>query len=164
MKMQFRRRREKKTDYRGRLALVKSGKTRLVIRRRLNNISVQFIDYHKDGDKTIASAFSNELKKHGWKFSNGNLPAAYLTGLLAGLKAKSHTNKAILDTGLQRSTKGSRIYSALKGVLDSGIFVPHAQEILPDEKRIKGLHIKEEVAKNFEEVKNKIVSEYDKGA
>jgi len=160
MKIQFRRRKEKKTDYRGRLALIKSGKTRLVIRRRLNNISVQFINYHKDGDKTIAAAFSKDLKKYGWNFSNGNLPAAYLTGLLAGLRVKSHANKAILDIGLQRSTKGSRIYSALKGVLDSGVFVPHAQDILPNENRIKGLHIKEEVAKNFEEVKNKIVSEY----
>jgi hypothetical protein len=35
--------------------------------------------------------------------------------------------------------------------------VPHSQEILPDEKRIRGLHIKEEVARNFDEVKNKIV-------
>src|SRR3972149_5227263 len=125
MKIQFRRRRKQKTNLNKRLALLKSGKTRLVVRRRLNNISVQFINYNKEGDKTIASAFSPELKKYGWNFSNGNIPAAYLTGLLAGFKAKARVKTAILDAGLQTSTKGSRIYSALKGVIDSGINVPH---------------------------------------
>src|SRR3972149_5859822 len=147
MKVRFRRRREAKTDFDQRLALVKSGEVRIVIRRRLNNISVQFINYHRDGDKTVASSFSSELRKYGWTFSNGNIPAAYLTGLLAGFKAKAHVKTAILDAGLQTSTKGSRIYSALKGVIDSGINVPHSQEILPSDQRIKGLHIKEEVAK-----------------
>ncbi len=161
MKMQFRRRREMKTNFKKRLEIVKSEKTRLVIRRRLNNISVQFINYHKDGDKTIASSFSTELKKYGWKFSNGNLPAAYLTGLIAGMKAKKHIRQAILDLGLQRSTKGSRIYSALKGVIDAGISIPHSPDILPDENRIKGSHIKEDVVKNFEEVKSKIVSSHE---
>ena len=160
MKIQFRRRREAKTNFIKRLALAKSGKTRLVIRRRLNNISVQFIEYHKDGDKTIAASFSPELRSYGWNFSNGNIPAAYLTGFLAGFRAKAKIKEAILDSGLQRSTKGSRIYSALKGVLDSGIIIKHSPEILPDEQRIKGLHIKEEVAKNFEDVRNEIVSKY----
>jgi large subunit ribosomal protein L18 len=58
---------------------------------------------------------------------------------------------------LQISTKGSRIYAALKGVLDSGIKVPYSEEILPSEDRIKGRHISKDMEKQFEDVKNKIV-------
>lgn len=153
--IKHRRRRENKTDYRKRLPLVKSGEIRLVIRKSLDNIRVQFINYNVDGDKTMFSAFSQELKKIGWKYSTGNLSAAYLTGLLAGVKAKGEVSKAILDIGLQQSTKGSRIYSALKGVLDAGIVVPHSKEILPSEERIKGNHISKEISKEFESVKEK---------
>jgi large subunit ribosomal protein L18 len=156
-RIQHKRRRKKKTDYKKRLGLVKSGKTRLVIRRSLNNISVQFIDYKLDGDITIASAFSTELKKFGWNGLAGNIPAAYLTGYLAGKRAKDKKIvEAILDSGLQTSTKESRIYSALKGVLDSGIKIPHSEKILPNEERLKGKHISEKVVKQFEDVKKKI--------
>lgn len=155
--IQHRRRRELKTNYRNRLALIKSNKVRLVIRKRLDNISVQFVEYNPEGDRTLASAFSPELKKFNWSFSTGSIPAAYLTGLLAGKKAKSKIKEAVLDIGLHTSTKGSRIYAALKGVLDVGIVVPHSQEILPNENRIKGLHIKGDVSKVFENVKSKIM-------
>ena len=157
MIMQHKRRRNLKTNYKKRLALIKSEKARLVIRKRLNNISVQFINFDSKGDKTIACAFSTELKKLGWKFSLGNIPSAYLTGLLAGNKAKGKIKEAVLDIGLQTSIKGSRIYSALKGVLDSGVNVNHSENILPSEDRIKGLHISEDVSRNFEEVKEKIL-------
>lgn len=154
--MPFKRRREKRTNYRKRLALIKSGKIRIVIRRSLSNIIVQFVDYDAKGDKTLVSAFSTELKKYGWT-RTGNVPGSYLTGLLAGKRAKGKKiEEAILDLGLQTSTKGSRIYAALKGVLDAGVNVPHSEKILPDENRIKGVHISEEVSKQFEDVKNKI--------
>ena len=153
----FKRRRENKTNYRKRLALLKSKKTRLVIRRSLSNISVQFINFVPSGDQTIAEANSTELKKLGW-IRTGNVPASYLTGLLAGKKAKNKKiEEAVLDMCLQISTKGSRIYAALKGVLDSGIKVPCSEEILPSEDRIKGRHISKDLEKQFEEVKNKIV-------
>lgn len=158
--MPFKRRREKKTNYKKRLALIKSGKVRLVIRKSLSNISVQFINFDAKGDQTIASALSTELKKFGWK-RTGNLPAAYLTGFLAGKKAKDKKiEEAILDSGLQTLTKGSRLYAALKGVLDAGIKVPHSNEILPSEDRIKGKHISEDITKQFEEIKNRI-EEYE---
>jgi large subunit ribosomal protein L18 len=97
------------------------------------------------------------LKKLGW-VRTGNVPASYLTGLLAGKKAKNKkVEEAILDMGLQISTKGSRIYAALKGVLDSGIKVPCSEEILPSEDRIRGKHISKDLEKQFDEVKNKIV-------
>jgi large subunit ribosomal protein L18 len=154
--IQFKRRRENKTNYRKRIALLKSDKTRLVIRRSLSNITVQFVDFVPSGDKTIVSATSTELKKLGWS-RTGNVPASYLTGLLAGKKAKDKKiEEAILDLGLQISTKGSRIYAALKGVLDSGVKVPHSEEILPSEDRIKGRHISKDMEKQLEDVKNKI--------
>ncbi len=155
--IKHRRRREKKTDSKNRLAYVKSEKPRLVIRKSLENLRVQIVNYNPNGDQTSVSAISTELKKYGWKSSRGNLPAAYLTGFLAGIKAKKkHIGEAILDLGLQTSTKGSRLYAALKGVLDSGVNVPHSKEILPEEKRLKGLHISEQIAKNFEETKKMI--------
>jgi len=152
----FKRRRDEKTNYKKRLALLKSEKTRLVIRKSLSNISVQFINFKPTGDETLISAVSTELKKFGWT-RGGNTPAAYLTGLLAGKKAKEKNIKeAVLDLGLQTSTKGSRLYAALKGVVDSGVNVPHSKDILPSEERINGKHISEEITKQFEGVKRKI--------
>lgn len=154
--VKFKRRIERKTNYRKRLALLKSEKIRLVIRKSLSNISVQFINFNPDGDQTLVSAVSSELKKFGWT-RTGNIPAAYLTGLLAGKKAKEkNVTEAVLDLGLQTSTKGSRIYAALKGVVDAGVNIPHSKDILPSEDRIKGKHISEEIEKQFDDVKKKI--------
>jgi len=152
----LKRRRKKKTNYKKRLALLKSEKARLVIRKSLSNISVQLINFDVNGDQTIVSASSTELKKLGW-IKTGNIPAAYLTGLLVGKKAKDKKiEEAVLDLGLQTSTKGSRLYAALKGVLDSGINIPHSESILPNDDRIRGKHISEEIVKQFEDVKKKI--------
>jgi large subunit ribosomal protein L18 len=154
--IKFKRRIEGKTNYRKRLALLKSGKVRLVIRKSLSNISVQLVNFNPSGDQTVASAVSSELKKFGWT-KTGNIPAAYLTGLLAGKKAKEkNVTEAVLDLGVQTSTKGSRIYAALKGVLDAGIDIPHSKDILPSEDRINGKHISEEISKQFDDVKKKI--------
>ncbi|MGC8998081.1 MAG: 50S ribosomal protein L18 [Candidatus Bathyarchaeia archaeon] len=139
----YRRRREGKTDYRKRKALILSRKPRLVVRGSLKNIIVQIIAAKPHGDEVLVSAHSRELlKNYGWKAPRGNLPAAYLTGLLCGLKAKAKGIKeAVLDIGLHSPTKGARVFAALKGVLDAGLNVPHGEEKLPDEKRIQGVHI-----------------------
>ncbi len=141
MRMQFRRRREKKTDYNKRLNLLRSEKTRLVVRKTLKHYSAQLVDYTPQGDKIIVAANSIELKKFGWPVSTGNMPAAYLTGLLCGLKAKGRVKTAILDIGLHDSTKGGTIYAVLKGVVDAGIAIPHDSAILPSFDRISGKHI-----------------------
>ncbi|MEM3054745.1 MAG: 50S ribosomal protein L18, partial [Candidatus Bathyarchaeia archaeon] len=138
----YRRRREGKTDYRKRKALVISGKPRLVVRGTLKNIAIQIVAAKPYGDEVLVSAHSRELKNYGWKAPRGNLPAAYLTGLLCGFKAKAKGIKeAILDIGLRTPSKGARVFAALKGVLDSGLEVSHGEEKLPDEKRIRGEHI-----------------------
>ena len=139
----FRRRKEGKTDYRARKALVLSRKPRLVARSSINNIIAQVILAKPRGDEVLVSAQSRELtRKYGWKAPRGNLPAAYLTGLLCGLKAKAKgIEEAILDLGLNSPSKGARVFAVLKGFLDADVQVPHGEEKLPDEKRIEGEHI-----------------------
>lgn len=141
----FRRRREGKTDYQQRRSLVMSGLPRTVIRGSLRNISVQMIKAEVGGDKMIVSANSNELtKKYGWQGGGGNLSAAYLTGFLCGYKAiASGVKESVLDLGLHAPTKGSRVFAALKGVLDAGVMIPHDEDKLPDEKRVQGQHVSE---------------------
>ncbi len=158
--MPFRRRREGKTDYRARKAFLLSGKPRLVARCSTNNISAQIIVAKPKGDEVIVSAESRELaRKYGWKAPRGNLPAAYLTGSLCGLKAKSHgVKEAILDIGLYPPSKGARVFAVLKGVLDAEVNVPHSEEKLPDEKRIMGEHIAkyaQSLASNTEEYQSR---------
>lgn len=141
-RVQLRRRREGKTDYQARKAMVVSGRPRLVVRPSLKNVSVQIIIAKAIGDQVLASANSRELiKKYGWKAATGNIPAAYLTGLLCGLKAKTAgINAAILDIGMVIPSKGSKVFAVLNGVLDAGVEVPHGEEkIVAD--RNKGDHI-----------------------
>ena len=92
------------------------------------------------GDKVIASAHSRFLLKKGWNGSRKNIPAAYLTGYLAGKKALVKGGKdAILYSGADRYTQ--RMAAALKGVIDAGLEVAADSETFPPEKRIKGEHL-----------------------
>jgi large subunit ribosomal protein L18 len=141
-RVKFRRRREGKTNYYRRRRLLLSRRPRLVVRKTNTNTIVQLVNASVVGDTTVASAISTELGSHGWTAGTGNVPAAYLTGFLAGLRAKNRgVKEAILDVGLNPPVKGSRIYAALKGVIDAGLDVPHNQDVLPDESRISGEHI-----------------------
>jgi large subunit ribosomal protein L18 len=156
--MPFKRRREGKTDYKRRLKLLTSKKNRLVVRKSLKYLTASIVEFSEKGDNILATASSRELKKMNWKFATDNLPAAYLTGLILGKKAaKINIKEVILDSGLHPSTKGSRIYALAKGVLDSGIKVPISEEVFPSEDRIKGKHISEDLAQDFEKIKGKLL-------
>ena len=87
-----------------------------------------------------------------------------------------------MDIGINKSVKGSRVYAVLAGALDAGLKVPYGENILPDKDRLSGRHIAayaeklkdgemlkkqfgsyiknnanpSNIAKNFEEVKDKI--------
>src|SRR5467141_258624 len=138
----YRRRREGKTDYKLRRALVKSGKPRAVVRLTNKYVTVQITDATITGDIVRASASSRELPKLGWKGGLGNLPSAYLTGALAARRAIARgVKEAILDLGLKGPTKGSKLFAVLKGLGDSGLAVPHSPERLPPMERIGGNHI-----------------------
>lgn len=156
-KLAKRRKREGKTNYKKRLRMLLSKKPRLVIRQTNSNMLVQVVTYAPQGDIVVASAHSKELEQFGWKHVKSNIPAAYLTGYLLGLKAiASGTKETIVDLGLKSPVKGSRIYACLKGVIDAGVTIPHEKEVLPVAERISGSHISESVSKLFEDVKSNI--------
>lgn len=141
-KVALKRRREGKTDYGARLKLIGLDKHRLVVRVTGNHTTAQIVDVKLPGDKTVVSTHSQELKNMGWLGSGKNISAAYLTGYLCGKKAvKEGIDAAVMDLGLQSSTKGSRVYAVLKGAIDAGLEVPYKDVVLPDEDRIKGEHI-----------------------
>lgn len=154
--LQYRRKREGKTDYRKRLALLKSGMPRLVVRKSLQHMRAQLVEYHADGDRVLADASTAELvKKFGLKKARHNTVTAYLVGLLIGKKAASKKIKcAVLDLGLYRPVKNAIVYAAVKGAVDAGLDVPHNPEVLPPEQRIKGEHLKES---EYETVKSRVM-------
>ena len=104
------------------------------------NTQVQIHKPEMAGDKIIASAHSRYLISKGWKGSRKNIPAAYLTGYLAGKKAMGKGAKnALLYSGTRKYTQ--RMAAALKGVIDAGLEVAANSETFPPEKRIKGEHL-----------------------
>lgn len=182
-----RRRREGLTDYRVRLKLVKSGLPRLVVRKSNRYITIQVIESRAGGDKTILTVSSKHLSRYGWRANTKNLPAAYLTGFLAGLTAKNkNIQQAIVDIGLYTPVSGSRLFAAVKGFRDAGVEVAVSEEKLPGEDRVKGSHIQEyyrmikeknvetiqfsksheeiynRLTEHFEEVKQRIVERWEK--
>ncbi len=169
--MQYKRKLLGRTDYRKRLSLVQSRLPRLVVRKSLKNTIAQVVEYHDNGDKILLSASTKELeKKFSLKSSKKNIPAAYLLGLLVGKKALAKgIKKVILDTGLYRNVKGSRLYAVLKGSLDAGLDIPHNKEVLPSQDRLEGKHITNhyqklnkqykvpDLGKHINEIKAKII-------
>ncbi|MBI2650456.1 50S ribosomal protein L18 [Candidatus Woesearchaeota archaeon] len=138
----FRRKRQGRTYYKKRLRILMSNKFRFVIRSSLKNFQASVIAYSTKGDKVLFTIGSKELTKLGWKGDNGNLPSAYLIGALAGKKALERGIKdAVLDLGYNKPTKGSRLYAALAGAIDTGLKIPFNPEILPPKDRISGEHI-----------------------
>jgi len=186
-KVPRKRRREGKTNYYKRYRMIKSGqKIRAVIRKTNRYIIVQIIEFAPQGDKTLVGVNSKTLFKLGWKGDPNNTPAAYLTGLLAGLKAKKlGITYAVPDIGLHRAVRGARVFAAIRGLRDAGVEVPASEEVLPTEDRIRGEHIAKyaelllskdpekfkrqfsqilargldprELPKHFEEIKQKII-------
>ena len=142
--LRFRRRREGRTNYRKRRRLVTSGIPRFVVRPSNKHLTAQVIEAKVEGDRVLASAHSSELKEFGWKGSCGNLPAAYLTGLLAGRRAKAGgISEAILDIGVHARGPGSRIFAAAKGALNAGLAIPHDEKAVPSQERLRGQHVVE---------------------
>ena len=149
----FRRRREGKTDYVQRSALICQDKTkygaakyRLVARITNTKVIAQIITSTPDHDITLAQATSTELPRYGVKVGLSNYPAAYCTGLLLARRILKKLNldetfkteiteedeterrpfKAHLDVGLRRTTTGARVFAVLKGAIDGGLAVPHS--------------------------------------
>jgi large subunit ribosomal protein L18 len=135
-----RRKREGKTNYRKRLKLLLSHKPRLIVRKSNNNIVFQISEYQPEGDKTILSANSKELKAFGYKGHGGNAKSGYLVGYLGGVKAvKAGVKNAILDIGMVSPVKGSTSFAVLLGALEAGLIIPNSGEILPQKDKFSDL-------------------------
>jgi len=140
--VQYRRKKEGRTNYQKRLHLLMSRKHRIVVRKSLRALLVQVVDYDEDGDKVILSVHSRDLKKYGIPYFNNNISIAYLTGFLCGKRAISNKiNEGIIDFGLQRAQPKGKLMAVVKGLVDAGMNIPHNPESLPDDSRIKGEHI-----------------------
>jgi len=140
----MRRRREVRTDYHQRLRLLKSGKPRLVARKSNKHTTAQLITPGPHGDETLASAHSSDLEAYGWEAPTGNVPAAYLTGLLAGKRAlEAGVEEAVLDIGLNTATPGNKVFAVQEGAIDAGLEIPHNDSVLADWERTRGEHIAE---------------------
>ena len=158
-KIPKRRRRENKTDYKLRLGMLKSPLRRIVIRKSNRYISIQAVESDEAKDKVIWGITSKALLSYGWdeKHSGSlkSLPAGYLTGILFAKKI-DNKQKYIIDIGMARNIKGSRICSVIKGIIDGGVKIDVGKEIFPDEKKIEGEHQKKEIKEMLKKIKSKI--------
>jgi len=144
----LRRLREEKTNYKKRGTMLMGKRDFITVNITNENTQVQILKPGMTGDKVVASAHSRYLLEKGWKGSRKSVPAAYLTGYLAGKKALGQGAKdAILYTGTRKYTQ--RMAAALKGVIDAGVQVPANEETFPSDDRINGEHltVKNEVSK-----------------
>ncbi len=159
MKTLKRRRREYKTDYGKRFALLKSGTPRIVFRKTNKYLIAQYVISKEAQDKTIIGVNSKDLIKHGWpetaKGSLKSTTASYLIGYLIGKRIlEKKLEKPIIDFGMARMLHKSKVYGFIKGLIDSGVEINCKEEAFPDESRIKGEHMKNKIP--FEEIKSKI--------
>jgi large subunit ribosomal protein L18 len=132
------RRRTATTNYKKRIASLKGGMKRVVVRKSNKAITMQIVEYADKGDVVIASVNSRELKAVGWE-PRCNIPTAYLTGMLLANKVKDKELDFILDIGLYRPVKGSVIFAAAKGFKDAGPNLHGNVEF--DDTRLSGSHI-----------------------
>ena len=141
-------------------------KYRFCVRRTNRRIIAQVIFATIKGDRTMAQADSTELKKFGITAGLTNYASAYATGLLVARRlltlkgmadmykgqtaidgklftvapAKDEDRrpfKAHLDVGLVRTTTGNRVFGAMKGACDGGLYIPHNEKRFPGYKIIK---------------------------
>jgi len=133
-----------------------ASKYRFVVRFTLKDIVTQIVASKIKGDEVLCVAYAHELPNYGLKVGLTNYSAAYCTGLLCARRLlakfkldKKYTGnqkvdgtnylveepksgprpfKAYLDVGLQRTTTGARVFGALKGACDGGLFIPHSHE------------------------------------
>lgn len=94
--VQYRRRREGKTDYRARRQMVLQDKTkfgspkyRFVVRFTNKDIVAQITHAKIKGDDVICAAYAHELKQYGITHGLTNYAAAYATGLLCARRVLS---------------------------------------------------------------------------
>jgi large subunit ribosomal protein L5e len=131
-------------------------KYRFIVRFSKKNITAQVAYATVAGDVVVAAAYSHELPRYGLEVGLTNYAAAYCTGLLLARRvltkfglADAYQGQeeatgedynveeaedgprpftALLDTGLKRTSTGSKVFAALKGACDGGMSVPHGDK------------------------------------
>jgi large subunit ribosomal protein L18 len=73
------------------------------------------------------------------------------------MAVKKGIKEGILDIGRYRPTKGSKLFAALKGVIDAGIECPYDEKKVPSEERLTGTHLNKEITPLINEIKTKII-------
>lgn len=134
-------------------------KHRLVVRFTNKDIICQIVSSQITGDLVLAAAYSHELPRYGITHGLTNWSAAYATGLLVARRTLQKLGldkiypgveevegeynlteavedgprpfKVFLDIGLQRTTTGARVFGALKGASDGGLYIPHSPNRFP---------------------------------
>ncbi|KAF8558763.1 hypothetical protein OG21DRAFT_1503715 [Imleria badia] len=135
-------------------------KYRLVVRFTNRDIIVQIVYARLQGDFVLTAARSKELPRYGINHGLTNWTAAYATGLLCARRALTKLGladkyegvtepdgtikltealdedaprpfKCYLDVGLKRTSTGHRVFGAMKGASDGGIFIPHSERRFP---------------------------------
>lgn len=154
-RLRFKRRREGETDYRRRMKLLRGDTPRAVVRISNTQTTCQLIEFNPEGDLVLASVNGKTLvDKYSWPadVSRKSVPASYLVGYAMAKNAISAGyENAVLDIGLSASSTGSRVFAALKGMVDAGLEIPHGDQVLPDEDRINGAHIDDSIAEKVQE-------------
>lgn len=164
MKTLKRRKKEKKTDYKKRMNLLKSDSPRIVFRKTNRYIIAQYVTSRTAQDRIERGITSESLINYGWpkeyKGSLKSVPASYLTGFLFGkklLKNFKKTEKVFpVDIGMIRAVHKNRFFAFLKGLKDSGIPVTCDDKNFPSEERITGKHMKKDFSEHFNEIKSVI--------
>ncbi len=159
-RLRYKRRRNGETDYRRRMRMLRGGSVRAVVRVSNTQTICQLVDYQSAGDEILVSIDGRTLvDKFKWPIdaSRKSVPASYLTGFAMGKAAlAAGHDEAVLDIGLAASSSGNRAFSALKGMVDAGLEIPHGEDVLPDDNRVSGAHIDESIAKAVESTKKAI--------
>lgn len=159
-RLRYKRRRNGETDYRRRMRMLRGGSVRAVVRVSNTQTICQLVDYQSAGDEILVSIDGRTLvDKFKWPMdaSRKSVPASYLTGFAMGKAAlAAGHDEAVLDIGLAASSSGNRAFSALKGMVDAGLEIPHGEDVLPDDNRVSGAHIDESIAKAVASTKKAI--------
>lgn len=136
-----------------------SPKYRLVVRITNKDVICQIVSAKLQGDVVLAAAYSHELPRYGISHGLTNWAACYATGLLCARRALTKLGladkyegvaepsgelqltepiegeprpfKCFLDVGLARTSTGARVFGAMKGASDGGIFIPHSESRFP---------------------------------
>mmetsp|Transcript_33226 Transcript_33226/g.73479 ORF Transcript_33226/g.73479 Transcript_33226/m.73479 type:complete len:296 (+) Transcript_33226:53-940(+) len=131
-------------------------KYRLVVRFSNKDVTCQIVYATIAGDVVVASAYAHELPEYGLKVGLTNFSAAYCVGLLVARRVLTKFGLAdtykgveeadgedytvepvedgprpfycLLDTGLKRTSLGSKVFACLKGALDGGLDIPHSDK------------------------------------